>query len=78
MANNKLGYDVISLYDDFPLAEEGKVDGLPTVVPAGKFGMSVTTIGTPGALNKPGEVSVGGSPETPKKPGGDVNIGGNK
>lgn len=76
---NPKGYDVFSLYDDdYPQAAEGKVDPTDSKVPPGNLGPSVSSCGVPGATNKPGEMNIGGKPSSPQKPGGDVNIGGNK
>ncbi len=78
MKNSK-DYKVFNLYeDDYPPAADGKVESTVSQVSPGSFGPSVTTGGLPGAISKPGEMNIGGSPETPRIPGGDINIGGNK
>ena len=79
MAKGK-GFDVFSLYEDYPEPQEGKVPSefLGQKVPAGSFGSSVTTGGSPGPVKSPGEVNIGGFSGGTSKPGGEVNIGGNK
>ena len=66
--------------DIYTPAVDGKVPSefLGQKVPEGKYGPTVTTGGSPGTPNKPGEVNVGGKPGSTSKPGGEVNIGGNK
>ena len=66
--------------DIYEPAVEGKVPSeyLGQKVPAGNFGPSVTTGGSPGTPGKPGEVNIGGTASAPSKTGGEVNIGGNK
>jgi|WetSurMetagenome_2_1015567.scaffolds.fasta_scaffold01185_5 hypothetical protein len=63
---------------EYPAAVDGKVPSeyLGQKTPAGKFGPSVTTGGSPGTPKQPGEVNIAGTPGTPSKPGAEINIGG--
>ena len=65
--------------EEYEFAVEGKVPNeyLGQKTPAGSFGPTVTTGGSPETLNKPGEVNIGGVPGSLNKPGGEINIGGN-
>jgi len=66
--------------EEYEFAVEGKVPSeyLGQKTPAGNFGPTVTTGGSPGTPKAPGEVNIGGAPGSLNKPGGEINIGGNK